>query len=321
LVGTLLLLFVACSGSEFSGEPTPSGSSILPGMGPPDAGNDADASPAEGGAAGNPPIEPGIAGDSAGGEGGSDEPDEPGGAGGQPVVDPGCQALMAGCDCVNGRCGPGLACTSDNECIEVPEPIAHWPLNENAADVSGNAYNGLAMNGVVFDGTSANFNSVDSFIDISSFSNKFKEIIDDEVTVYIRVRASSWETDPILFGSGDAGEEPAQNGFWLMVTSAKATLDTETDTGQDNLVILGQTLALDTWHDLVFLINWDHVDLYHNGEWADDLPFTRIDPMAEHMQIGGWLTAESALDGAIDDVQVYDVLLADPQIAALPSRR
>ncbi len=230
--------------------------------------------------------------------------------------------MAVGCDCIEGRCALGLACgAEDSKCIAVPAPVAHWPLDENGADISGNGYNGLANNGVVFDGHAANFDGVDSYIDISSFSDKFKEVA-DEMTVYVRVRASTWETDPILFGSGDTGEQPeATNGLWLMVTGSLATIDTETGLGVDNMVTLGTALPLDTWLDLVFLVNWDAADLYVNGEWTEYKPFVRIDPGAEHMQIGGWITAESALNGAIDDLQVYDVLLDDAQIAALPSRR
>jgi len=229
--------------------------------------------------------------------------------------------MMAGCECVDGRCGAGLACGADGKCISVPEPVAHWPLDENAADIAGNGYNGLANNGVVFDGNAASFDGTDSFIDISAFSDKFKEIA-GEFTIYMRVRASTWMTDPILFGSGDQGETPAStNGFWFMVVSDVATVDTETDEGVDHPVSLGQALPLDTWLDLVFTINWDAADLYVNGEWVEYKPFERIDPAAEHMQIGGWLTPESVLDGAIDDVQVYDVLLNEAQIAAIASRR
>jgi hypothetical protein len=219
----------------------------------------------------------------------------------------------------------GLACGDGGTCIAVPEPIAHWPLNEDAADVSGHGYNGLPLNGVVFDTNTANFDGVDSFIDISSFSNKFKEIV-ETMTIYIRVRASSWGsseegTEPILFGSGDQGELESQNGWWLMVTGSKATIDTETGAGVDNIVPLGDPLELDTWHDLVFTIDGDTLDLYRNGDWVAYSLFTDIQPAAEKMQIGGWLTPESVLNGAIDDVQVYDVVLEPAQIAALPSRR
>ena len=202
----------------------------------------------------------------------------------------------------------------------MPEPVAHWPLNENAADVSGNGYNGLSLNGVVFDGSAAHFDGVDSFIDIASFSDKFAEIA-GAMTIYLRVKASTWDTDPILFGSGDQGELESQNGFWLMVTSATATVNTETGAGVDNPVLLGTALELDTWHDLAFTINWDAADLYVGGEWVEYKSFQRIDPAAEGMQLGGWLTAESTLNGALDDVQVYDVVLEDAQIAALASRR
>ena len=113
LAPTLLFFMWACSGSEFNGA-APSSSSIQPNT-QPDAGN-GDAG--EAGSTGSTPSaggggsESGSAGSDSGhqgGEGGEVTIDPAAGAGGQ-IVDPGCQGLMVDCDCVEGRCGPGLAC-------------------------------------------------------------------------------------------------------------------------------------------------------------------------------------------------------------------
>lgn len=316
-----IALCAACSGTEFAGGPSSSASGVLPNSNPPDAGEgDAGTEPdaASAGAGGAPAM---VDDAGAGGSDVSDAGVEPeGGSGGEGEVDAGCQGMSEGCACVEGRCGDGLGCTFDDQCITMPAPVAHWPLNDDAADVSGNAYNGLALNGVIFDTKAAHFDGTDSFIDISAFSEKFAEIA-GEMTVYVRVRASTWGTNPILFGSGETGETAETNGFWFMVVDAKASVDTETELGVDNIVSIGDVLPVDEWLDLVFVVNWDAFDLYMNGEYVGYQPFTRIEPAAEAMQIGGWITAESALHGAIEDLQVFAGVLEDAQIEALPSTR
>jgi hypothetical protein len=345
-VGILLLSFGGCSGSEFSAA-RPSSSADPPAAGAPQntgsggssgtgasgqGGGGRESLGGNGGTAGGA----GNAGDDAsggigdanagsnsggsssgdGGSGGSSSGD--GGSGGDTAGD--CQGKLESCECAEGRCSAGLGCTVDNLCIAMPTPLAHWPFTDNAADATGNDYNGLALNDVGFENDSARFNGNDSFVDISSFAATFKSIA-TAMTVYIRLRATSYASDPLLFGLGNVGEEQEGNGFWFMVIGGKAAIDTETGAGFDNLTFFGESLATATWLDLVFVVDGATADYYLNGELAESKDFAALDTSATHMQIGGWMTPENVLDGVIDDVQVFDIKLSHEQIEALPSTR
>jgi hypothetical protein len=309
LTAALVAAAVACSGLEFQGATSSVGGAA--GAGIDDAGTDAP-STAQGGAGGRSQDAQVGSGASAG-ETGLD-------GGAPPEVDAGCQGMLAGCSCVQGKCGPGLACSLDDECVEMPAPVAHWRFEGDALDASGNGFDGVANDSVSFESGAAHFDGQSSFVDVSAFAAKFNEIA-GEMTVYARVKSTDWSTNPILLGSGGDGESEETNGLWLTIVNDKASIGSETGAGEDHVVSVGEALPLDTWVDLVFLVNWESLDVYQDGEYVEYRPFTRIEPLDAHAQIGARLPAVNVLNGDLDDVQVYDVLLDDEQISALPSTR
>lgn len=217
--------------------------------------------------------------------------------------------------------------------------IAHWPLDTDATDATGNGFDGAVVNGTVnFGQTGANANtgSAAAFPDLGNIDVPFDAALNPEsFTVTMWVNPSTLPSgapshfSPIT-NRDDVGPAVSTHGFILYLNPA-GTWDFWTgdgDTGWDSLA--GDAAVTSTWTHLAISYDatTDTKTLWVNGvaSATDNIPQsgpTQYSPNGTgesenlHLGSGGDAGNEFQFDGLIDDVGLWDGVLNEAVIQSV----
>lgn len=212
--------------------------------------------------------------------------------------------------------------------------IAHWPLDLDATDASGNGFNGTVVNGTVeFEqpGANANTGGAASFPDFGNIDIPFDAALNPEsFTLALWVNASSTfgpHASPIT-NRDDSGVSThgfviynAPGGSWEFWTG-------DGDPGWDNLP--GESVTANVWTHLAVTYDaiTDTKNLWVNGVLSatDTIPqsgSTQYSPNGTqgfknfHLGSGGDLGDQYHFSGLIDDVGLWDDVLSEAVIQSI----
>lgn len=220
-----------------------------------------------------------------------------------------------GCACDVGSCVAGYTC---EQTLCMPLALAHWPLDGNDLDVSGNGYHGTST-GVVFGANESTFDGAYSRIDVAGLGDDLYATI-DTFTLHMRVRPAAYgNLFAVFFMLGALDESFAGNSMRFQEQDGNLSIKTETGDGVDHIVTLGPAPPIGVWTSLTFVINANWVTLYRDGGCAERVPFVPVETGARNVAIGGWADGghDFAVNGDIGEVRIYSEPLGRREISAL----
>lgn len=215
--------------------------------------------------------------------------------------------------------------------------IAYYPFNGNANDESGNAKNGVLVNGTSFstdaknvENKAANFDGVDDYIRIQDQSSYFAR---DKMTFSLQfnlrnvnVRSSlisktGWNTpSAVSYGVGISLDNQPTIEF-----SVADPIDCSTIWLYNSYSSTKSTTALQNnrWMHITIVYNFGLEILYINGQYnsarvSNYSSLKRCD--VADLKIGGWWKDDIiSIEGKIDELRIYDRVLAENEIEKLAS--
>ena len=199
--------------------------------------------------------------------------------------------------------------------------VAHYPLNGNANDSSGNGNDGT-LNGVTFASnntmTFAQFTST-SYINVPDNST-FDFSNASGVTIATWIRQEQSTSGDILRKMGTSGSSDDEYGLWLSSTGQiSGGLN---GPGQQKILQAKSSLSLNTWTHVVFM--WNKVDskisFYINGilDTITNSTITSIQNTNAVLRIGAWVQSYlNSFTGSIDDIRIYNRALSYQEILQL----
>ena len=202
-----------------------------------------------------------------------------------------------------------------------PVLVGHWPFNGNANDESGNGHDGTVFGATLTadrfgNGNSAYaFDGIDDYIEVASFAIIATR---SSFTIAAWFKTSSSASQVIYGESEDKGVED----FVLLEKHGGGSVRLDLRFDDNSTFDLGASTTLEdgNWHHVAATRDGDNYKIYVDGreENSDNVSGTSFS--IDHALIGsGW--SESAptdhMEGAIDDVRLYDRALSAEEIAAL----
>ena len=211
-----------------------------------------------------------------------------------------------------------------------PSQVGHWALDDGsgavASDSSGWQRDGTLVNGPVWttgvDGGALSFDGSDDRVDLD------RSVLDtaDDITAAFWLRTTDTGAQAIVSGAN------ASNSNEYMVYLVDDThLRLYVGTAENEGVVWQiPSIADGQWHHLAVVRNSgpEHAYLYIDGSYYGGWAVTKaMDPVTiealvigqDQDSVGGGFQANEALNADLDDVQLYDRVLSDEEIAALAS--
>ncbi len=182
--------------------------------------------------------------------------------------------------------------------------VAFWPFNGNAADYSGNNYNGTAFG--VFNVNDHN-GQVNHAYYFDGIASKVSVTQDKFVTTHLTVSFFIRITEPGVFN-------------FAMACSDFAVF-TEFDTVGIMITTISQKMArgyseLNKWTHVVGTYDNNDIRLYINGGLVDSVYHPGlIQDMNWPMVMGGF--GSNYWEGELDEIRIYDRVLADAEVGQL----
>lgn len=204
--------------------------------------------------------------------------------------------------------------------------LAHWPLDSDATDSSGNSHDGTAMGGLTYTvtgkvGGAAVFDGTDDYVEIIGYNG----ITDDHSrTIAAWIKTSASGPMEIAYW-GQAG-----NGVrWKFQLVDGIGAAGAVQLGVSGGYVIGSTNVRDgLWHYVAAVLkddgspNADEIKLYVDGN-LETISASASMPVQTgggvNMMIGGILGTSVVynFDGQIDDVRLYGIALSQARIAEL----
>lgn len=145
----------------------------------------------------------------------------------------------------------------------------------------------------------------------------------DAFSILMRVRLNDHSGNQILWSLGPASHMAAErNAMAFSAYDGVLHLFTETATAQVHEINIATAPAVGQWVEMVVVIDAGFIRIFYDGEIAGTAPFVPVDTQTTEFYLGGLLnTADPAqtisLHGAIDEVRLWDVALADEHVAEI----
>ena len=153
--------------------------------------------------------------------------------------------------------------------------IAHYPLYNNASDMSGNGYHGT-NNGATFSGSYADFDGTNDYIDISSHISAVSSQTQGTICFNANHDVTS---DPMAWGIGDSGNANSRARSYISSGDSKYYFQLN-DNGWINDVISDSTLSTGTNYTICITNDGTTTKMYidasvqtdtDSGEWMNDM--------------------------------------------------
>ena len=220
---------------------------------------------------------------------------------------------------------PGLPTCSDTPggCAALPAPVAHWRLDGDGADASGN-YPGVPSANVTWidgpSGKAAQFAAYPGRVDISSFADKMQALVTDpeaEVTIALWFRRDAL-SGGFFLSLGTEGADLASNMWGLELVGDSINQRSEYGEGQKNPTLgLTPALAVGSWGHVAIVIKDGQVSTYRGGLPSKTQAYKTAQTTSQQVLLGQFSQTPAALHHALDDVRVYDKALTAEQIVAV----
>jgi len=204
--------------------------------------------------------------------------------------------------------------------------LAHWPLDSDATDASGDDHDGTAMGGLTYTGTgkvggAAVFDGSDDYIEIIGYNGVTG---DHSRTIAAWIKTSASGPMEIAYW-GQAGSGVRWKFQLIDGIGAAGAVQLDVSGGY----VIGSTDVRDgLWHHVAAVLeddgtpNADEIKLYVDGN-LETISASASMPVQTgggvNMMIGGILgtTVVYNFDGQIDDVRLYGIALSQARIAEL----
>lgn len=215
--------------------------------------------------------------------------------------------------------GPSLTPTRTATPNPNPNPVAFYAFENNANDSSGNGQNGTLVNGPTFVaghlGQAVNLDGVNDYIQIP-------RAIQDNFTIAFWVKTTTTGGTGTHWWSGKGlvdGEVPnAANDFGVSLVGAQAAFGVG---NADTTIKTTSNINNGAWHRVAVTRNATsgQMKIYFDGilqTTATGPTGTKNAPA--NLRIGSLQTNINFFAGQIDEVRLYNVVLSDAQVAAIP---
>ncbi|MFH0736555.1 MAG: LamG-like jellyroll fold domain-containing protein, partial [bacterium] len=201
--------------------------------------------------------------------------------------------------------------------IEFLNPLAYYPFNGNANDVSGNGNNGTVYGASLMADRFGNANSAYSFNNSGNYIELFNDLknigIDTSFTLSAWINSSSSNNQMIFSDSRDGnglqfyfGLIPGSNAYYLALTTNQSSYS--------NSIYVSP--LLNEWSMITCTYDNDSLNLFINKDHILSTPLTgNILAGVTNLIIGyfpGW-----QFNGAIDDILIYNRALLKNEIDSL----
>ncbi|MHC4675667.1 MAG: LamG domain-containing protein, partial [Planctomycetota bacterium] len=217
--------------------------------------------------------------------------------------------------------------------------VAHWPLDTDYNDYSGNFFHGTAMGDadLVTDAERGQVLILDGagdYVDCGNPADLDFGTGNWSVCAWVKTTMTGTNDDPdkgVIYGKGGDGGGGHRYGVYVnenQGTPGRITLITDDD--NDKFMVDSSVIVSDgDWHHVVGLRDINDLRLYIDGlpDGNDILPAGYdLSGTSQHNAYIGTITNHGAdpnvlykyLEGSVDDVRIYDYALSDAEVAYLP---
>ena len=222
---------------------------------------------------------------------------------------------------------PGLSIHAEGVFPALPPdgPVAHYPLDGNAEDASGNGFDGVVNGAVLTEDRYGNpeaaylFDGVDDHIVLPSVVERYD-------TMSIVAWVNSGEDSARVCAAVSKPRAPDGTAVAVGVGNARARTVFVREAGavDDMASLRGGSVPSNEWHMLATVVDIDEIQLYVDGVMVSNAQFRAgAATSTQEMLIGrelhqdGQGTDRRPFHGAIDDVRIYDRALTAAEIAEL----
>lgn len=207
-----------------------------------------------------------------------------------------------------------------------PGLTAHWEMDSNANDVTGNGHDGTLLGGAslstdsVIGGQALALDGVDDYADVGNFN------LAERFTIAMWAKVDSNSQNIQTFAANVQGGL-IPSGFRFFVNSyntedGRITFEAGNDVIGDHAFSTVGIFAFDQWNHVAAVVDRlaGTVRLYYNGVDVTEDPTTLNDfNLDATIHLGQMTAADWNLSGGLDDVRIYDRLLDANEIAGLAS--
>ena len=211
-----------------------------------------------------------------------------------------------------------------------PSLVAHWQLDGDATDSSGNGHDGTVYGNPIWvaesvDGGAVQLDGQGDFISAPAHSDLQPEF---PFSVCLWMKAKNPASNSFIVSSGPPDDDTYISGFRIQFIGdfsgrIKATYKNggpshpSSRHGKDGSTIL----QADTWYHVAAVVRgYRDIDLYVNGVSEGDYDIgtaTSIAYSNENFFIGSYNESRLFFDGAIDDVRIYNRALSSDEVMQL----
>ena len=213
--------------------------------------------------------------------------------------------------------------------LPLPPPLAHWRFDGNLTDSSGNGHDAERVGTITYavNGTEAGAIFTDGWGRNYSFAPPFRNTL-DSFTLSVRLRVDAYDREMPVFGLSAPGLDALLTNKWLLhlcaqnhcagVTTPGVVVETELgDAGDNSYATLGPLPPVGAWVHLALVVNANQIAYYADGVLVSSSFYTPAQTLATVIHLGGTTSTTSSVNGAIDDIRVFDEVFDSAQVAAL----
>ena len=213
--------------------------------------------------------------------------------------------------------------------VPVDGLIAWYPMNGNADDLGSEDANGelfgpnpvSGRHGVP--GTALEFDGFDDYIQVASNSEVFDFYGRDELTISSWIKLYSTGTNQYGIASfSPFGDSTPQYAFKVETVGALYFISGQSLFESNGLNIGGTVLTTEDWLNVAMTYDGDSLNFYVNGQVdmakqiSDAFPQSNVE--GSSLFIGkAWGSANTSLNGALDDVGIWNRALSEDEILSL----
>lgn len=220
-----------------------------------------------------------------------------------------------------------LVCAASAAQAQLPAPLAHYPFNGDAQDISANGYHGTLvgaafgddpfgepLSAVVFTGT--------EHVDLAALAGPYRDaLLAITVSFWVRFAGAIVDDQTVLSLSG-VGESLVTNVHEIEFENGVWAVETETGTaGTNHELPIDSTLQPDTWYLITVSFDGTDLEYYRNGVPMASLTYVPAETQCADLFLGCYAgntpQASQFLVGSVDDLRVFSTVLDPAQVTEL----
>lgn len=202
--------------------------------------------------------------------------------------------------------------------------VAHWTANGTPNDSSGNGHHGNLINGTGYGagvvGQAFLFDGVDDYVTVAGNL----ALQPSTISVAMWINATPANGLRLVTDSSHGGSGGVNQAGWALQLNAANQLDFVYGNGSVfPSVVSTTTVADDTFHHLVAILNGTSMQIYVDGALDATATYSGIPSPSTansgNIRLGDHYQFSRPLEGLLDDVRIYDHALSQSEISALAS--